>query len=844
MSLANAARIARRELRGGLSGFRVFLACLALGVAAIAAVGSVRQSIELGLQREGAALLGGDAEIELTYRFADDAERTWMEGVATQVSEIVDFRSMAVVARGDAVERGLTQIKGVDAAYPIYGAVVLEPPMPLALALDGRGDLPGAVMDPVLTGRLGLGIDDTFRLGEQDFVLMAELEREPDGAGGGFSLGPRTIVRTADLAASGLLEPGTLFETEYRLRLPPGTDLDALKDRAGAELSQAGLRWRDSRNGAPGVAEFVDRLGAFLVLVGLAGLAVGGVGVSAAVRAYLDEKVGVIATLKTLGAETRTIFLAYALQIGALTVLGVFLGLVLGAVAPLALAPLIEAKLPLPAVFRLHVGPLAEAALYGLLAAALFTLWPLARTESVRAAALFRGAVGQGRLWPRWPYLAAMAAIFAVLITLAAVLSGLARLTLWSAAGLFAAFLTLLVVAWITRRLARRAARGRLVRGRSALRMALGSVGGPGNEAASVVLSLGLGLTVLAAVGQIDANLRGAIARDLPDIAPSYFVVDIQNDQLQGFLERTRADTGVKQIETAPMLRGVIMAINGNPAREVAGDHWVLSGDRGITYSATPSPGTEITQGEWWAKDYDGPPLVSFASEEGAEMGLKLGDRLTVNVLGRDIEAEIASFRNVDFSTAGIGFILSMNPAALQGAPHTHIATIHADEASEAGLLRDLGQAFPNITLIRVRDAIERISEVLGGIAAAVTYGAMATLVTGLIVLIGAAAAGERARTYEAAILKTLGATRGFVLLNFALRSAMFGLAAALVAIAAGGLAGWGVTHFVMETAFRFEPVSALAIVAGGVVATLLAGLAFAWRPLAARPARVLRTAE
>ncbi|MDJ0826492.1 MAG: FtsX-like permease family protein [Rhodobacter sp.] len=844
MSLPNAARIARRELRGGLRGFRVFLACLALGVAAIAAVGSVRASIEVGLQREGAVILGGDAEIQLTYRFAEPQERAWMEANATTVSEIVDFRSMAVADRDGGTERGLTQVKGVDAAYPIYGVAELDPPMPLAEALDGADGLPGAVMDGVLIGRMGLAVGDRFRLGTQDFVLMAALMHEPDGAGGGFGLGPRTIVRTEALQVSGLLQPGTLYETAYRLEFVEGTDLAAMEAAAAQALQEAGLRWRDSRNGAPGVTEFVDRLGAFLVLVGLAGLAVGGVGVSAAVRAYLDEKTGVIATLKTLGAETRTIFVAYALQIAALTALGIALGLILGALAPLAFAPLIEARLPLPAAFGLHPAPLAEAALYGALAAALFTLWPLARTEQVRAAALFRDGALHRLAWPRWPYLAVSAAILAALIATAATLSGLVTLTLWSAAGLFAAFVVLIAMALATRRLARRAARARAVRGRSALRMALGSVGGPGSEAGSVVLSLGLGLTVLAAVGQIDSNLRGAIARDLPDVAPSYFVVDIQNDQLQGFLDRTTGDPGVARVESAPMLRGVITQINGRPAREVAGEHWVLQGDRGITYSAAPPAGAEVTAGTWWDADYTGPPQVSFAAEEAAEMGLRLGDEITINVLGRDIAARITSFRNVDFSTAGIGFILSMNPGALAGAPHTHIATVYAEPEAEAQLLRDIGGAYPNITMIRVRDAIDRVSEVLSGIAAATTYGAMATLVTGLIVLIGAAAAGERARTYEAAILKTLGATRGSVLTNFALRSAMFGLAAGLVAIAAGGLAGWAVTTFVMETEFRFEPVSAVAIVTGGVLTTLGAGLAFAWRPLAARPAQVLRASE
>ncbi|KGB81305.1 drug:proton antiporter, partial [Rhodovulum sp. NI22] len=360
----------------------------------------------------------------------------------------------------------------------------------------------------------------------------------------------------------------------------------------------------------------------------------------------------------------------------------------------------------------------------------------------------------------------------------------------------------------------------------------------------SVVLSLGLGLSVLAAVGQINANMQAAIAEELPGVAPSYFIVDIQPDQLPGYLARVESDPGVHKVQTAPMLRGVITRINGRPAREVAGDHWVLNGDRGVTSSDSAPEGTVITQGAWWPEGYDGPPVMSFADEEAREMGLKLGDAVTVNILGRDITATITSFRVVDFSTAGIGFVLSMNPGALQGAPHTAISTIYADAAAEAPLLRDLAAAYPNITAIRVRDAIDRVSEVLRGLAAAVTYGAMATLVTGLFVLIGAAAAGERARVFEAAVLKTVGAVRGQVLAYFALRSAILGAAAGLVAVFAGGVAGWAVMTFVMEADYAFEPVSALLIVSGGVLATLLAGLGFALRPLAARPARVLRARE
>ena len=240
--MSPAFKIARRELRGGLRGFRVFLACLALGVAAIAAVGSVRAAIEAGLSREGAALLGGDAEMSFTYRYADADERAWMDSRAEAVSEIVDFRSMAVVDRGGAAERALTQVKGVDAAYPLRGAVVLDPPMPLAEALGDAGGLPGGVMERVLADRLGLSPGDVFRLGAQDFRLSAILVREPDAGAAGFSFGPRTLVRTEALADSQLLAEGTLFDTRYRLWLPEGADLAALEAEAQGLFRDTGMR--------------------------------------------------------------------------------------------------------------------------------------------------------------------------------------------------------------------------------------------------------------------------------------------------------------------------------------------------------------------------------------------------------------------------------------------------------------------------------------------------------------------------------------------------------------------------------------------------------------------------
>ena len=838
MSLRIASRFALRELRGGLRGFRIFLACLTLGVAAIAAIGTVRASIEAGLASEGAALLGGDAELDFTYRFADPDERAWMEEVSDAVSEIADFRSMAVV--GDA--RALTQIKAVDTAYPLVGTTGLEPQMPLPDALGTQDGLPGAVMERVLIDRLGLSVGDTFALGTQDFRLSAVLTREPDGAASGFTLGPRTIVLTQGLANSSLLAPGTLFSTKYRLDLPPDADLERVSQDAANVFADMGVRWTDARNGAPGVSEFVDRLGAFLVLVGLSGLAVGGVGVSSAVQSYLSGKTSVIATLRTLGAERRTIFQTYFLQIGALAILGVMLGVALGTILPALFAPLIEANLPIPAEFAVYPAPLFEAALYGLLTAFIFTLWPLARTENIRAATLFRDALETGRKLPAARYLFTIAAALALLLAAATWFSGTWRLTLMTAGGIAGALLLLAVTAQIIRVLSKRGKS--LAHGHPKLRWALSAISGTREGAASIILSLGLGLSVLAAVGQIDGNLRNAITGNLPEVAPSYFFVDIQKDQIDGYTQRLENDPAVRRIQSAPMLRGIITKINGKPARETAGRHWVLEGDRGVTYSEQMPENTRLTQGNWWPRNYTGTPLISFAAEEAEEMGLKIGDTMTINILGRDITGTLTNFREVDFSSAGIGFILSMNPQALAGAPHSFISTVYAEEQAEAEILRDLASRYPNITAIRVRDAIDRVADALGSLAAATSYGAAVTILTGFLVLLGAAAAGTRARIYEAAVLKTLGASRRSIVGSFVIRSLLLGLCAGLVALACGIASGWAVSHYILDTSFSIIWPSALGIIVGGVAATSIASLVFIWGPLNAKPSNILRTQE
>ena len=810
--------------------------CLIFGVASIATIGSLRGAIEAGLNSNGQVFLGGDAEIELTYRRASPQENDWMAQQSLQKSEILDFRSMAVAR--DNSKRILTQVKAVDAAYPLVGEIVLSNDMGLPEALAGQNDLPGAVVAPALLRRLLLNLGDIMQLGEQEFVVMATLEKEPDNFSN-FALGPRSIVLAQDLEGSGLLSQGTIFSSKYRLILPKGIDFDTAKAMFEADWATAGGKWKDARNASPGAARAIDRLSTFLVLIGLSGLVVGGIGVSAAVQAFVAKKTGNIAVLKTLGATPRQIFWIYTLQIIAYTVAAVILGVLLGAVAPFLARPFLPESLSAVAVISVYPAALLEAATYGALAAAIFSIWPLAQTEQIRPANLFRGGTPQS--WPATRYIIVLVILLGAALWGTVQFSGSIAMTMWLLGGISMALLFLALMAGLFKLILKRMVRSKSLQGRLALRAAVSAIASDTERAGPVVMGIGLGLAVLAAVGQIDGNLRNSMTKSLPDKAPSFFFLDIQSSQLEEFNQRLSDNTKVDRVETAPMLRGLVTQINSKPAAEVGGDHWVLRGDRGISYAAKMPEKTSLTAGQWWPDDYSGPAQISFSAEAAEEIGIGLGDSLTLNVLGRDITATITSLRNVDFSNAGMGFVILLNASALAGAPHSHIATVYASEAAEIPILDELGQAFPNVTGIQIREAVLMVSGIVSSIASAASIGAIATLITGFLILIGAASVSSKQRAYETAILKTLGATHREILVSFALRSAMVGALAASVALGVGLLGGWAVSSFVFKSSFEIIWSNAALIIFGGVCATLITGVLFALGPLSQSAAAELR---
>ncbi|WP_300397196.1 FtsX-like permease family protein [uncultured Sphingobium sp.] len=828
-------RIARRDLHLGFRGLRLLFLCLFLGVATLAAIGSLTSAITQELRDRGRLILGGDIEIGMTQREASLGDKQAFRQLGA-LSQTIRMRAMAQrvgQGRGNAPPAILTELKGVDAAYPLYGALALR--HGIYRPLDA-GDI---LIGDALSQRLGIGRGAKLRYGDALFTVRDIIVDEPDRLGEGFTLGPVAITSLSGLRRTGLIQPGSLYSTKYRIRLDPR--YDAATMRKDWEKARAGEGWtfKDRDRAAPGANRFIDRMGQFLSLIGLAALVIAGIGVSNGVASYLAGKRNGIATLKVLGASAADIARIYRLQVGAVALLGIAAGLVVGAVLPPLVVALAGDVLPVSPGFRLFPLPLATSALYGLLIAFLFTFPPLARARTQPAAALFRGAIERRSGLDRRS-LAAMTLAGLLLVALAL---GTAGDPLFSAAVLGAVGAVLLLLLGIgiaVRRIARRLPRPR----RPWLRLALANLHRPGAQTAALIVALGLALTLFVTLAGIETSLDAEIRQVVPKKAPAQIVLDIPASQQQRFRTIARAQAPEAQLNIVPVLRGTITGYGDTRVADLAQlpeGAWFLRGERGVTYSAALPEGSDLVAGTWWPTDYRGPPLVSLDAEAARTLGIGVGDRLTVSILGREITARIASLRKVNWDTMGFNYVLVFSPVTLQSAPHSVAATITMDPRHDTAMTRALLAAFPGVSVIAVGDVIDQVGAILTQMSRAILVAASVAILAGIAVLVGAIAAARQSRSYDSVILKTLGATRLQLLGGQALEYGLLSVLLAVVALALGSAAAWFVIVQVFDFTWSPDWVVMLGTLAGGAFLTLGIGLAGALPLLSVRPARALR---
>ena len=828
-------RIARRDLHRRFRGLKLLLACLFLGVGALAAIGSLTSAIRGELDAQGQAILGGDLEVEVWQRLLNEEEKAFLAEYGT-LSEGYRLQAMARTEQAAAP----VELKAVDARWPMYGKFTLA---------DGRTvgapDAGEAWIAQGASDRLGIGPGDSFTVGTATVRVGGIIGEEPDRLSEGFQLGQTIIVPFDFPARAGLTAPGALYETKTRVRFAGNADPEAVEEALVERFPEAGFDIRTRDRASPGAERFVGRMGEFLTLVGLAALAIAGIGIGGGVASYLEARRASIATFKILGATSGDIARIYALQVGAAAAIGAAAGLLAGFFVTPLLASALGDLLPVRSGLVFDPWALVRAAAFGLLVALVFAAPPIARARDFPAMALMRARVaplaGRVRRAGALPVALGLAGI----AVLAFVGAPQPLLTATFLGGAVALLGLLALLGWAIRKLAARVPRP----ADPLLRAALANLHRPGSSTAALVTALGFGLSAFVLLAAVQTSLDGNIRRSVPERAPDYFVLDVPRDGVGRFELLVEDNAPGAQVRSVPTMRGAILAYGPKDAmtrvselEELPEGAWALSGERGLTYAEALPEGNTLTAGEWWPAGYSGEPLVSVDEQLALAAGLEVGDYLTIGLLGVERQARIASLRRIDWESLGFNYVLVFSPNAIADAPHNVAATIELPAGTTAGgLLRDLVTAFPASSVIEVGPLLTEARNILDQVALAILAAASVAVLAGVAVLLGAIAAARAARLYDSVILRVLGASRRQLLL---LQLGEFGLLAAilgLVALALGTGLGWLVVVKLFEFEWLPDWPYILGVLGAGVALVLAFALGASLPVLRARPAQSLR---
>ncbi len=833
-----AARFARRELRQGVRGFVIFLACLALGVAAIATAGSLGETFRRGIAQQSRVLLGGDLAFTLNQRRATPKELQWIRELGP-VSIVMGLRTMA----GPPDARRLVQLRALDDAYPLVGQVEMQNGQGVHDALAFKNGLPGIAMTADGLSDFNLNIGDELSLGARRVYIGGILVSEPDRLGIGGGLGQRVLISDDGLEHLGLAGTGALYGITYRVVLPEDEDPEETAKTAREHFTDAGFNITDRENSATGLTNLIGFLETFLAVVGLAALVAGGLGVAQAVNAFLDQRRPAIATLKALGGDQNLIRMTYGLQLGVLAFGGAFIGMVFGALAPFAVMAWAGENLPLPTAMAIYPLPLLTALGEGLLAAGVFALPALGRARATPPAALYRGAIEKTRFAPLPELIVAL--LCGLGFSALAVLTSPSKMvTLFLLGASLIAFLLFIGLSRVLMVLARLVAR----RSSGLTRMVFASLGGPGSAARDAGPALGLGFALLSLVVLVQSNLVRQISDIAPKTSPSLVLAQIQaddTDRLDALLQGNGLDiTDDEHYLRGAFLTGRIHSLNGNKIDrdEVKqGERWAIDNEIGMSIVAAEPKNAQLTQGTWWPANYSGPALISLEDDVAKGVGIELGDTLSIRVLGRDVKAKVANLRTIDWGGFGATFAIVFAPGTLEAARPSHIAIIRTPKAMDEKLARAVGAAFPTISIVRVREALEAVAELFADVSLAVSAIAGIVALSGALVLLGALAAAAQRRQSELALLKTLGVTPLGALTMMAAEFFLAAFAMAFLALALAALAAYPIVVNSFEA--NWAPDWAAAVAMLGMAAGM-AGLGgwFAGRAaLSAPPARALR---
>lgn len=826
--------IARRDLSARFRGLRLLLVCLFLGVGALSAIGTLTGAIGQELSSRGRAILGGDVEVSVWQRSASAQE----QAAFAKAGKLSGGYRMQAMARAGGMASPV-ELKAIDAAWPLVGQLVLKDGRKTGAPPSGQAWIAQGAAD-----RLGIGVGQDLTIGSVTLKVGGIIADEPDRLSEGFALGPVVLVGSDVPARAGLTAPGAMYRAKYRIALPPGSDPETVAKGLKEQFPSSGFETRTRERAAPGAERFVARMGDFLILVGLAALVIAGIGIGGGVSSYLEARRGSIATLKVLGATSGDIARIYLLQIAAAAVVGSALGLAAGVLVTPLLAKALGNLLPVAAGFTFDAWALVRASAFGLLVALVFAAPPLLAARRFPAMALFRARVAP--LAGNWRDAALPVGLgIAGIVALSLIGTRQPEMVAGFLAGAAAILGLLSALGWAIRTFAARLPRPQ----RPLLRIALSNLHRPGAQTGALVTALGFGLAAFVLLAAIQTSLDANIQARVPQRAPDYFVLDVPRDRVGDFVKTVETQAPGAQARTVPAMRGAILAygpedrmIRVSTLKSIPENAWPLRGERGLTYSEAIPEGNVVTEGEWWPRDYAGEPLVSIDERLAEALDLKLGDQLTIGLLGVERTARISSFRRIDWDSLGFNYVLVFSPNAIRDAPHNFAATIDLPKDSQRGaMLRTLVRDFPTSSVIEVGGVLTQARDLLRQVSAAVLSAASVAVLAGIAVLLGAIAAARAARLYDNVILRVLGASRRQLLLLQVAEYALLSLVLAGVAFALGTGTAW----LVVVKLFEFDwlpnwPV-VLATLGLGLALVIAFALAASLPLLRAKPAQALR---
>ena len=766
-SFSTVSRIAIKDLRGSARHFTIFIFSLILGVTAIATIGLLLSSAQRGIANNADSLLGGDILVRTLYNPMSDEAKAYMQSKGNTL-EYAGLRTMARVATPDnndpqAINSQIAELKAVPDTYPLAGEFVTQPRMDYEALYGKQNNAYGTAVEQELLDVLNLSLGDNIYVGEQLFAIRAVITSEPDRLGANYSLGPRIMISRDALQDTGLVQYGSLINYVMLLRADEGINVAAVEDELMNTYNNGGFQMRTNNDAAPGLKRALDRLGMFLTFAALSTLLIGGVGIANATKNYLSTRLLSVARLKCLGATQKDVLWIYSVQLCILCISSIIIAIILAIITHQTILAVFKESLPIPADENLSFFPLIIATAYGTLTTILFAAPALVSAVKTRATTLLRYSAVQHSIILHYSP--------ALITLLIGIILGIIILTVYFVNNLilsgvfFCAFIISALIFWVIAYGIKRICQTLSGKRHMSVsnRMALKNLSRTGAITTSFSISLGLSLTLMTALAIIALNFYQQLRYQPPEMAPDFFLIDVQPSQYDKLNADIISKQGVTSLNLTPMIRGRITKLNDAPLTADMVDpkvRWALQGERGITFRDAPPDNNILTEGTWWQEGYEGEPLVSFGAELAEGMGIRLNDKLTFNVLGRNITARVASLRDINWTTLQMNFGIILSPNALADFTPMYIGTVHIDDAYEMDVLRDLLKDYPSISVIRIKETLKRVSGLFGSVALLILVVAALTIIAGIFVIFGSLGSSVRSRAYESMLLNVLGQSR------------------------------------------------------------------------------------